>query len=130
MANNKGYLVNKDSEKLFPDQYDSGWIYPTLENGWSNRTTNASPARYRKIGNVVYIAGSITGGTFNSTIFTLPAGFRPGGSYQSTLVRATAGYARLHFNYEANGNGRVVLENVDGTNGEVLLFNISFIAEY
>lgn len=130
MTNNKGYLVNKDNEKLFPDQYDSGWIYPTLENGWNNSSAHASPVRYRKIGNVVYIAGSITGGTFRSTIFTLPVGFRPGGNYQVTLIRATAGYARLHINYDGKNNGRVILENVDGTNEEVSLFNISFIAEY
>ena len=55
---------------------DSGWINIT---GFSNGFTASSPTpAYRLINNVVYLRGSITGGTASGVAFTLPSGFRPG----------------------------------------------------
>lgn len=57
---------------------DTGWITPSFENGWINYDAAAyQPARYRKVGNIVYISGLVKNGTPNQTIFTLPVGFRP-----------------------------------------------------
>lgn len=56
---------------------DSGWIAPTLLNGWANFGGGFSPAGYRKIGNQVMLRGIIGGGTTTSStiLFTLPSGY-------------------------------------------------------
>jgi hypothetical protein len=48
----------------------------TLQNGWTNAPFSTRNAGVRKISNIVHFEGAISGGT-NSTVFTLPAGFRP-----------------------------------------------------
>jgi hypothetical protein len=56
---------------------DSGWIAPTLQNGWVDFGTGFATAGYRKIGNQVMLRGVIKGGTttINTVLFTLPAGY-------------------------------------------------------
>lgn len=57
---------------------DTGWITPTLLNGWVDYDpVNYATAQYRKIGNVVQIKGLVKNGTTNADIFILPVGFRP-----------------------------------------------------
>jgi len=57
---------------------DTGWVTPTLLNGWVNYDSNAyAIARYRKIGNTVYVSGLVKSGTVGTDIFILPPGFRP-----------------------------------------------------
>ena len=66
---------------------DSGWITATLESAFKayNNAAGNSP-QYRKIGDVVHLRGviaptaAITGSGTSTTIFTLPAGFRPAAS--------------------------------------------------
>lgn len=54
------------------------WTAPSLEGTWVNfDATNWQPAQYRKVGEVVMIRGLVKNGTANTTIFTLPVGFRP-----------------------------------------------------
>jgi hypothetical protein len=54
---------------------DSGWISAgTLSNGF---TTGSLAPAYRKLNGVVYLRGNVTGGTANTTAFTLPAGYTP-----------------------------------------------------
>lgn len=62
-------------------------------------------------------------------MFTLPAGYRPAGSYVRSIVRAGSGVAMCHINFGGSGNGVVVIENLTGTNVEVLLHGISYVAE-
>lgn len=52
---------------------DSGWI---TVSSFTNSFSGTSVA-YRKINNVVYLRGHISGGTPASAAFTLPTGFRP-----------------------------------------------------
>jgi hypothetical protein len=106
-----GVTHNRVSLKSIIDNYitDSGWLYPTMINGWVNRPENASPIRYRKIGKVVYISGAIKSGTFGQQVFTLPVGYRPAGSYICSIVRAGSGIAMFHINFGASGNGVVVI---------------------
>ena len=56
---------------------DSGWIAPTLLNGWINYGAPFDPITYRKIGNIVFVRGLAKNGTLPGIIFTLPAGYRP-----------------------------------------------------
>ena len=56
---------------------DSGWIAFSLQNSWT--AGGAETPYYRKIGNVVYLKGSVTksGVTAFETVATLPSGYRP-----------------------------------------------------
>jgi hypothetical protein len=63
---------------------DSGWIAvgsgggaPAFAGTWSNYGSGYEPARFRKIGNQVFIEGLVQAGAVGSTVFTLPVGFRP-----------------------------------------------------
>jgi len=55
------------------------WVTPALGAGWGAIGSVQAP-RYRKVGDVVEVEGAVsntTGGALGTTIFTLPAGFRP-----------------------------------------------------
>lgn len=69
---------------------DSGWIAPTLQNGWVNWGWWRTDAGYRLIGDVVHLRGFVKSGTANATIFTLPVGYRP------VLEHALTGVAGRH----------------------------------
>lgn len=54
------------------------WIAPTLVNSWSNLGIGFDVAGYMKDSlGFVHLNGIITGGSYPSTAFTLPAGYRP-----------------------------------------------------
>ncbi len=54
------------------------WATPTLTNGWVNFVTAGySTAGYRKIGDIVWLKGTIKNGTVGSDAFTLPTAYRP-----------------------------------------------------
>lgn len=60
-----------------PDAFpDTGWLSPTYANGWVDFGSPGSA--YRRIAGLVVVRGLVKSGTLNSTIFTLPVGFRPG----------------------------------------------------
>jgi hypothetical protein len=56
---------------------DSGWVTPAYTNGWATHAGTVQPAQYRKLGSQVHLRGVVAGGTVDSSIFTLPAGFTP-----------------------------------------------------
>jgi len=75
---------------------DTPWSYPALTNGWVNYGSPYSLIRYKRVSNILHIEGLCKDGTFSatSTLFTLPAGFRPykklicsGFSNGSTIAR-------------------------------------------
>lgn len=53
---------------------DSGWI---SISSFTNSYSGGSSQAYRKLNNVVYLRGRVSGGTANATAFNLPAGYRP-----------------------------------------------------
>lgn len=65
--------------------WDDGWQYPTLTNGWKNYAdvytgggTYYTRASYRKLpGGLVVVQGLVVNGTAKGVIFTLPVGYRP-----------------------------------------------------
>ena len=62
---------------------DSGWqTISSFTNGYSGNSV-----AYRKINNVVYLRGNISGGTSGSVAFTLPSGFRPSTIEHVVLVQ-------------------------------------------
>jgi hypothetical protein len=87
---------------------DSGWVsVSSFANGFSA----ANAVAYRKINNVVYLRGALTGGTANTGAFTLPAGYRP----DATVVIPVQQYGTAVINYVTVGTDGVVVPN--GTAG-------------
>lgn len=99
---------------------DTGWIALSPAGGWSNSGAPYANLAYRKIGNVVRLRGVITGsGTVGSTIFALPAGYRP----STTGMYRLAGSTGVDFNIATNG----VCSPASGTaTGQVSLDGVQF----
>jgi hypothetical protein len=129
---------------------DSGWIAPTLASPWTNYGAGWATAAYRKIDNVVYVRGLITGGTNSGVtpIWNFPAGYRPGSltmhaivvASSATTTEATGQGASAHSHTvtrgqvgsrcDVYGDGNVFISNVPGlTSSWVALNNIMFVAE-
>jgi len=75
---------------------------PTFASGWS---AGSSPPRFWKSGSRVYLAGIPTGnvGASGTSVFTLPAGYRPTSTYRLT----TSDGATIRF-VTVNTDGTVV----------------------
>jgi hypothetical protein len=65
---------------------DSGWITPALGNSWVG--ANPPNPQYRLIGNRVQLRGQMSGGSTNTTAWTMPSGFYD--PTQSTYIPAVA----------------------------------------
>lgn len=99
---------------------DSGWLTPTLINGWRVVAGLQAP-QYKKVGNRVYIRGVVDNPMVSSSnVFSLPAGYRP-----PAALRVVASY----------GNAQVVFILVSpagdvmptgGVAGSVLPLNFNF----
>jgi hypothetical protein len=81
---------------------DSGWTDATLAGTFVSGGTTPG---YRRLNGVVYLRGNISGGTANTTAFTLPTGYRPavGGTYPVQQL----GTANITY-ITVNTNGTVV----------------------
>lgn len=56
---------------------DSGWLTATYLNGWMDYGNGFGGLQYRKKDGVLYLRGSIKGGSFYTSVAQLPEGFRP-----------------------------------------------------
>lgn len=66
-----------------------------FSNSWVNFAAGTDPARYRKIGDMVFVDGTIKDGSVRAfTAFTLPVGFRPTGGKNFAVATGT-GYGRV-----------------------------------
>jgi len=54
----------------------TAWTALTLTNSWTN-VGGWGTAQYRKVGDMVQLRGVVTGGIANSSVATLPTGYRP-----------------------------------------------------
>ena len=103
---------------------DTGWRTPTLAGAWAN-VGGSQSARYRRKNGLVQIEGLVAGGATGSTIFTLPAGFRPSApSYY--LVMANNGAAQLRV--QSDGTVSHIAWVAGGTNALLSLSDISSFA--
>lgn len=85
--------------------FDSGWITPTLLNGWVDYGSGWETARFRKKNGIVYLRGLIKNGSTSATIFQLPPGFRPGGDTHSpALATAVVGIVNVLANGDVKHN--------------------------
>lgn len=117
--------------------FDTGWKNAALASGFETYAGNTSNAlKYRRKGNVVYVKGvvtpkaTLTGGTDNETITTLPEGYRPetqwnyicqGSGTAIWLCSVTAG-GLVRFSRYRNGSAWA-----DAANNSWLPIDISFI---
>ena len=69
---------------------DTGWIAISgYTNSWVSNGgpgTGGTVAAYRRIGNVVRLAGTVKSGTTGNAVFTLPSGYRPPATVYGTGV--------------------------------------------
>lgn len=113
-----------------PPGYDSGWLYvgasgqPAFQNSWVNYG-GWGDAAFRRIGNVVFLAGLIKDGSIGASAFTLPVGFRPSArvGMASAELYGTIGNSAIG-RVNVYPDGRVVPDL--GSSGWYALAGISF----
>lgn len=69
----------------------AGWrgawtLVTAFQSGWTNFNGGYQPARYRQVGDQVFLEGLIAGGAIGSPAFFLPVGFRPASQHQFAQV--------------------------------------------
>lgn len=91
---------------LYSSGDDSGWISATLRNGWENYGGSYStPAFYKDAMGWVHLKGLVQNGS-GSTIFVLPAGYRPGSNMFAPI--------------SVGGDGRVSRLDIDPSGNVVM----------
>lgn len=90
------------------DAGDAEWRYvggvgqPAFAGAWGNHLPGERLARFRKdAAGWVHLGGTVAGGASTTTVFTLPAGYRPnegGANGFGVLVMASGGAAQLVVN--------------------------------
>lgn len=105
--NYRGYLVDSEGNKYYPEVADTGWIEPELMNGAiTPALASKGKVRYRKYGKLVQIIGSVKGIDKSGTdIFILPEGFRPTTRIDAITAQTGARWYRVHI--AAGGNVNV-----------------------
>jgi hypothetical protein len=98
----------------------TAWTAVTFSGGWSNNVAPYQTAQYRKIGDLVYLRGSIDGGTLGGVAFTLPVGFRP----PADIIQAVDTGAGSTTYVEVQSDGEV--RPAGGSNGFCTLDGITF----
>lgn len=106
------------------DLEQAPWITPTLLNSWANYdTTNYNSVGYFKDScGIVHLKGVVKSGAVGTTIFNLPAGYRP---IKNNMFATIADNAFGRVDVLLGGNVMFLV----GSNSFVSLDNISFRAE-
>lgn len=105
---------------------DTGWIAPTLLNGWVNYGVGWDTVAYRRKNGIVYLKGLMKSGTINTFAFQLPAGFRPSAMLLFAPGSNNAGTVNLtRLDIDASGN----VNPQAGTNVAYSLSGVSFVAD-
>lgn len=104
---------------------DTGWLTPTLLNGWTNYLAGHPPVGYRKLANGLVLLQGLLAGTGTAQIcFVLPAGFRPLYILHMPTIQVSAiGYSHVRPNGEVTVNPYTPVPGWYSFNG------ITFMAE-
>lgn len=97
----------------FSDYSDSGWnLMTSFGGGWTVYGSGWETPAYRKISGIVYMRGLLAPGTTSAgtTIYTLPAGYRPTGNTHTQVATGGQGGAIniygtgvINLNYRCTG---------------------------
>ncbi|HEY9694190.1 MAG TPA: hypothetical protein V6D15_18455 [Oculatellaceae cyanobacterium] len=99
------------------------WQTPTFQNSWVNYDNGYNPAGYFKDSlGIVHLRGLVRGGTNNTTIFTLPAGYIPSNRELQAVQTNNNAIGRL----DILTDGQVQV--VSGNNGWFSLDGVTFRA--
>lgn len=102
---------------------DTGWRVvgdpgqPGFTSNWVNFGGGHVPARFKKVGGIVYVQGLIRLGTFGSTAFQLPVGYRPSHTIMNTQIEGTNAAGRM----DITSLGQIV-----PTSGNGSFFSVTF----
>lgn len=123
------YIPYLNMQELQEKTNDTGWIELSLING-ATSIENDRKLSYRKIGNIVYLSGTIippeTASSSAVIIAYLPSGCRPHYTYESFIIRNNNGSCIAGINFSTI-DGAIWIQNA--TNGETSFSNVSFIAD-
>lgn len=106
-----GYLLQRQITALQRENADTGWKNLTLSSGVIAASTGAGTPQYRKIGNHVFVRGSVSydvSASDSKTIATLPTGFRPNKVPYDITACANNRLGQKHI----NSSGGVVVDYV------------------
>lgn len=123
------YTPYLNMQELQEKSNDTGWIELSLING-ATSIENDRKLSYRKIGNIVYLSGTIippeTASSSAVIIAYLPSGCRPHYTYESFIIRNNNGSCIAGINFSTI-DGAIWIQNA--TNGETSFSNVSFVAD-
>ena len=111
---------------------DNTWIEvngsggaPSLVNSWANFGSGYSTAAFKREGKLVTLKGLIAGGAANTTIFTLPAGYRPTAHrlFMAPISGVTSGPASAGTAHTHQMGFRSSQIDINATTGVVKLVN-------
>lgn len=122
-------IIMISSLRYLPFITQPAWSTPTLLNSWANKGGSSTTAQYYKDPNqIVHIKGQIQGGvtTSGTSIFVLPAGFRPLLDHLFAQVSVNGGVVGFAAITVAQ-NGTVYINTTTGN--DVLSIDCSFKAE-
>ncbi len=97
-----------------------------FQNSWvDSGVSGYALARYKKVGNIVYLGGVIKDGASASIAFQLPSGYRP--TYVQEAITAVEGItgANAAGNFTVDNNGQVTL-TYPSTRSYIVLDNMFF----
>jgi hypothetical protein len=130
-ANNANVVFVSDGTNwyLSAGAQDSGWIVPSLGNSWTTGAGGSGhQAQYRLTGNVVRLAGYLTGGSSGTTAWTLPSGYHPVSPFLLALSGAGNGSSLVNFYVSVSYTG-VVQPVFSGTLSNLYLDGLSFTVD-
>ena len=118
-----GYAFSQLSFNFNNFNSEEAWIVPAFMNSWTNYDTTYNPAGYFKDSlGIVHLRGLVKNGTNNTTIFTLPVGYRP----SNRELQAVQTNLNIIGRVDILADGQVTV--VSGSNGWVSLDGITFRA--
>lgn len=105
------YFYNGSGWDLFSSAPTS-WVSPALSNSWVNFGGAFQAVSYRRVGDIVQMRGSAKNGTTTTgtTIYTLPAGYRPPATHIFATLDGNNNAAR----FDVDSSGNVTIQT--GTN--------------
>lgn len=113
------------SMRLGTGAFVDHWKILSKLNGWVDYGGAFAPAGYRiSADRKVTVRGLVKSGTVNTSIGTLPVGYRPG--YSLIFVQLQNSEVIVRINVTADGN---ITQYANGTNGYVSLSGISFYVD-